>query len=340
MLKNHKRNILYCLASLLSLCCLLWLILALKNTGDVPVNQFQGQGGTKLAVASSIETPPKEPVEPVTEVASTVDTNDSEPCISRCRSTLSILDGDLTIDDETLPGLRSSAKQIAAYLQSDESQRQSYLEMALTTTDDNKRSLITDIFLHLPYQQKAELGASFIGSENWRIRVDGVALITDHDTPNAEVVTALLDLFANEQNAYVKGQVLNYLKHSPTLKGDVGMLQQLDAAIHNESSSYVRVSALKAKMKLSEQPYHILPDALQAINSRDPVFQLAGLNAINQVLKQKETYVESGVYIDMSTIKNNIEGIINSTAYKNDDSKDIDRLVKKADGIYLRHFDN
>jgi hypothetical protein len=249
-----------------------------------------------------------------------------------------MLDDDVELDDEAFHKLAAYVKEIATYLQSDESKRKHYTQMALTTTDGDKRSFLNDVFKHLPYLQKVEIGSSFIGSEKWRVRADGVALIVGHDISNLNVANSLMEIYSDEENAYVKGSILRYLKQSSALQGDTEILQQLDSVIYNGTDSSVRVAALKAKMQLSEQPYQILPDAVHALRTSEPEIQLAGLVAIDQVLVHEQEYIEQGVYIGRDSIKNEIQNIRNLAVYDGD-LRRFDRLVEEANLIYLRYFE-
>lgn len=259
-------------------------------------------------------------------------------CSARCNTTLSMLDEDLQLDDEAFRKLEGSVHEIAAYLQNDDSKRQYYLEMALTTVDGDKRGFLTDIFKQLPRQQQADIGEFFITSHSWQVRVDGVALITANDAPSLGVANKLMSIFSEEENAYVKNNILTHLKESSLLQGDAEILQKLDSVIYNETDSSVRVEALKTKMQLGEQPYHILPDAVQALRTSEPDFQLAGLVAIDQILKFEKEYIEHGVYIDRKSLKNDIQSIRNLAVY-GDDGNRFDRLVNEADAVYFRHFE-
>ena len=348
MLKNRnaKKNIFYSLAGLLGLCGALWFIFALKNVGNAPINQSQKHREASIPAISPNDDKAlvKQGLDQsdnlsdqAEEVASVIDNKASGQCSVRCESTLSMLDEDLELDDETFNKLEAYAEEIAAYLQNDESQRQHYIQMALTTTDGDKRAFLTDVFKHLPYQQKVEIGENFIGSENWRVRADGVTLIADHEASNLDVANTLMGIFSSEENPYVKSSILAYLKHSPTLQGDMEILHQLDSGLYNQTDTSVRVAALKAKMQLSEQPQHILPDALQALRTSELDLQFAGLMAIEKILEHEQKTVESGIYIDRNSIKNDIQVIRNLAVY-GEDKKRYDRLIREADMIYLRHF--
>ena len=263
---------------------------------------------------------------------------DVEPCSARCGATLSMLDEGLEIDDETYQRLETHAQEIAAFLQGNERQRQHYLQIALTTTDGDKRAFLSSVFTHLPYEQKVEIGEDFIGSENWRVRADGVTLIADPAIPNADMANTLMGVFSSEENSYVKGRILNYVKQGASLKGDTQILHQLDSAIYNEANPYVRVAAFKAKMQLSAQPHHMLPDALQALRTTEPELQFASIVAIERILEHHKQHPENSVYLDRSSIKNEFQIIRNLTIY-DDDKERFDRLIREANSIYLRYFD-
>ncbi|MBL4670619.1 MAG: hypothetical protein JKX81_00055 [Arenicella sp.] len=319
----------------------------LKNAGNKPIGHSQKREIYQQPTVSPSDgnssmkhsfDQAKSSLDQVEEVASGIDNTGSEQCSVRCDAALSMLDRDLALDDETFHKLDAYVNEIAVYLQDDESKRQHYLHMALTTADGDKRRFLSDVFKHLPYQQKVEISASFIGSEKWRVRADGVTLIADHDISNSDVANSLMGIFSSEENAYVKGRILSYLKQSSTLLGDPEILHQLDSVIYNGTDSSVRVAALKAKMQLSEQPYQILPDAIHALRTSEPEFQLAGLIAIDQVLKHEHEYIQKGVYIGRDSIRNDIQNIRNLAVYDGD-MKRFDHLIREANTIYLRYFE-
>lgn len=342
MLKNRntKKNIIVGLAGLLGLCGALWLIFALKTVGNDSVNQSQKHSADPIPAISSVKhdlDQSKNSLDQAKEVARVIDNTVSGQCSVRCESTLSMLDQDIELDDEAFNKLEAYSKEIAAYLKSNENQRQHFIQMAMTTIDGDKRAFLTDVFKHLPYEQKGEIGENFIGSDNWRVRADGVTLIADHGIPNLDVSGSLMDIFSSEQHQYVKDSILRYLKQDSTLQGDAEIMHQLDSAIYNEADVEVRVAALKAKIQLSDQLYHILPDALQALRTSEPELQFAGLIAIEKILQNESKYIESGVYIDRNSIKNEFE-IIRKLTVHDDDKKRFDRLIREANTIYLRYF--
>ena len=272
------------------------------------------------------------------EIDDNIKSTEVAECASRCSSTLSMLNETIEIDDDTFSRLESSIHEISDYLQNNESERHYYLQMAMTTTDGDKRRFLTNIFAQLPDQQRAEIAENFIGSDNWRVRSEGVSLISDHDDLNLEMANTLMDIFSNEESSYIKGNILTNLKQSAILQGDTEILQQLDSALYNETDSSVRVAALNAKMQLSGQPNHVLPDALQALRTSDPELQLAGLIAVEQVLKHMQANSESGEYIDTNSIRNEFEAIQSMPVY-DDDKKRSERLVSEANAIYARYLE-
>jgi len=273
------------------------------------------------------------------EISDDIKSIEVAECASRCSSTLSMLNDAIEIDDDTFSRLESSIHEISNYLQNNESERHYYQQMAMTTIDGDKRRFLTSIFAQLPDQQRVEIADNFIGSTNWRVRAEGVSLISDHDDLNLEMANTLMDIFSNEESSYIKGNILTHLKQSSVLQGDTAILQQLDSAIYNETDASVRVAALNAKMQLSEQPNHVLPDALQALRTSDPELQLAGLIAVEQVLKHMQTDNQSGEYIDTNSIRNEFEAIQSMPVY-DDDKKRSERLVSEANAIYARYLED
>jgi len=323
-----------------------WLLFTLTNLGNEPSNQIKTKTDYLTPAITSSENKPS--MEQGADQANnsadqeknanSIDTTDSIECDERCSSLLSILDDNLELDDENFHKLEAYIEELAAYLQYDESKRRHYLQLALTTADGDKRSYLTEVFKHLPYEQKIEIGADFINSENWRVRAYGVTLITEDGIADQSMANIFIDVLSNETNPYVKGSILKSLEHSSNLQGNPEILQQLGDVINHEPDFAIRKAALNAKKKLSDKPYHILPDAINALRTSDPGFQLAGLIAIDDVLNKEQKYIAEGAYIDKVTIKNYIENILNTNLYGDPNEHDVESLAKEANAIYLRHF--
>ncbi len=346
MFKNHnaKKVFVYGLAGLLGLVCVLWL--ALEDVGSAAIEEPRNHRDDPLqaiSVSGEVLTKPgvglsKQLLDQAPQLVNHSVNVGSRQCSVGCESTFSMLDEHLELDDETYQRLEAHIQEIAAHLQHDDALRQHYIQMALTTLDGDKRAFLSAIFNHLPFRQKIEIGGDFIGSDNWRVRADGVTLIADQADPNFGLANTLMDVFTNEQNSYVKHNILNHLKQNSVLKGDAKILNQLDSAIYNQADTSVRVAALRAKMQLSERVHHILPDALQALRTNDPEFQLAGLIAIEQILEYNKKFGEHDAYIDKNSIKYEFQ-IIGDLTHHNGDKKRFDRLIREANRIYSRYFD-
>ena len=343
MLKNlNTKNTALCvIAVVIALCGLIALIIAFKNAGNVPQNQFtnlqpSSMLGDEKNKVSFKGVDQKLAIKQQLEIESV----EQKECSSQCQATLSALDKSTVIDDETFHKLGALAKTIAAYLHENDNKRKHYFEMALTTTDDDRRSFLTDVFKYLPAQQKQEIGDGFVVSENWHTRSMGVALITDGDTSDSNTVKKLTAILSIENNSYVKNTIINHLKQDDSLQGDLNVLSQLDLILNNSSdSSSTRVAALKAKLQLSDQPYFIIPDAVQALHTNEPELQFAGLIMIDRVLQEEDKYIEDGVYIDKKTIKDAIQGLRNTSSQGVED-KGLAGLIREADALYLRYFEH
>lgn len=351
MLANSvtMNRVLFCLAGLIGLSCLVWLFSTFIELDghNISTDQFEKRNdNTAVALSLSDDKPsaaiaakhPRHGFDQIEDDVNGIDPSSSFQCSMRCDSTLSMLDQNIELNDEEFRNLAAYTREIATYLQNNKDQRQYFMQMALTTTDGDKRAYLTDVFKHLPEEQKVKVAESFVDSDNWRVRADGVTLIADNGVENLAAASSLMDIFSSEESSYIKERILAYIQNSPTLRGDNEMLQQLDSAIYAESNESVRVAALKAKMQLGEQPYDILPDALQALRASEPELQLAGIVAIEQVLRHEKKYAESGAYIDTSSIKNEFQIIQNLASY-GDDKKRMDRLIEEANTVYLRYFE-
>ncbi len=330
----------YYSAGFVGLSCLVWLVISVTNGAGDDVSSGQPQTpedhlATTLTIGDEKSSTPGNLQH--SNTALTPSKKAASACSAGCETTLSLLDKDLELDDEDFQTLRAHSQEIATYLQGNESKRRYYTQLAMTTTDGDKRAYITEVFKHLPEQQRVTVAENFIGSDAWRVRADGVALISDHGASNLNEASSLMNIFYSEESAYVKNKILGNLQNSAALRGDVNVLQQLDSALYTEPDASVRIAALKAKMQLNREPYHILPDALQALRSDEPDFQLAGLIAIEEVLKREKEYSENGTYIDKNTIENELE-IIRNLAVYGQDKKRVENLMREADAAYLRYF--
>lgn len=338
---NTKKTTIYLMTIFFVLCALVLLTIAFKNAGTVPPNQFQNSQSPSPSQTNESQTEQIHIVqnEPLNNTPEIKHNANQGKCSTQCRSTLQILDKNKTIDDETFRKLRSSAKSIATYLTKNDDKREYYSQMALTTTDDEKRRFLTDVFNHLSTQHKNEIGDRFIDSDNWHARAMGVTLMTGDGISDLNTAKTLTSTLSNESNSYVKSTIINHLKQSEILKGNTDTLNQLDSILNNVSdNATTRAQALKAKLQLSEQPYLIIPDAVQALHSNETELQLAGLIIIGRILQQEDTYVKNGVYIDKKSIKNAIQNLRNmpSQGIKN---KRLDNLTQEANRVYLRYFD-
>ena len=340
-----KRNLFYGLVGLIGLFCLVWLMSYLRNAGNEPTNHFQitqGESTSDILLSDDIQAAQygadraENSIEVKEDITSINVNSETVECSGQCGSALAMLEEGAELDDETYLKFGSRIKEIAAYLQSHQSERQHYLQMAMTTADGDKRAFLTDVFSLLPEQQKIEIGESFVSSDNWRLRADAVSLIVGSELLDLDDVDRLMSIYSSEQNSYVKSNILTLLKQSSTLQGDTDIMYQLDSDIYNEENPNIRVAALKAKMRLSNHPYHVLTDALQALRTSEPDLQYAGLLAVNQILNHEQEYIESGIYVDRASIKNDILYIRNMTAY---DDKRLERVISEANAIYLRYFE-
>ena len=225
-------------------------------------------------------------------------------------------------------------------MQNNDGERQYYVLMALTTSDGNKIGFLKKIFQRLPEEQKLEIADNFLTSENKKMRVNGVELIVGHKVFDLSTANKLMDILLVEDNAHVKSTILRHVRSANSLRGEVGLLDKLDSAINNEADFSVKVDLLKAKMQLSEQPYHIIPSALEALRSSEPEFQMAGIIAIDQILGHESNYLENGVDIDINSIRNEIYTLRNLTPGDGVNKKRFDRLQREANSVYSRYFDD
>ena len=337
--RNSKKNIIYFLAALIGLGLIFWLIFSIMVDGSVPENQFDNKSYIQNVPTSNVEEIEDE-LEPVKDVPEEVVSADNDECSAKCLEALAKLEEGIELDDDEYRQLQVYIKEIVAYLQNNEGERQYYLLMALTTSDGNKIGFLKKIFQRLPEEQKLEIADAFISSENKKLRVNGVELIVGHKVSDLGTANKLIDIFLIEDDPHVKSTVLQHVKNANSLRGDVGLLDKLDSAINNETDVSVKVDLLKAKMQLSEQPYHIIPSALEALRSREPEFQMAGIIAIDQVLGHEDNFVENGADIDINSIKNEIQTLRNLTPDDGVKKKRFDRLMREVNDVYSRHFDN
>ena len=339
MLKTHnsKKNIFYFLAALIGLGLTFWFILSLIDIGSVPENQFGNKSYLQNDLPLHVEEIENE-LEPVKDAPKEIASADSGPCSEQCIEALAKLEEGVELDDDEYRQLQAYVKEIVSYLQNNEGERQHYLLMALTTSDGNKIGFLKKIFQRLPEEQKLEIADNFLSSENKKLRVNGVELIVGHKVSDLSTANKLMDIFLTEDNPHVKSTILRHVRNASSLRGEVSLLDKLDSGINNEADVAVKIDLLKAKMQLSEQPANIIPSALEALRSREPEFQRAGVIAIDQVLADDSNYLESG--IDINTIKSELQTIRSLTPSDGVNKKRINRLQREANSVYSRYFDN
>ena len=333
---NTKNKVLTLATIAIVFCGLIGFGIALKNAGHVPPHQFQNTVTTSITAEEPFLPASADIKQSADQALNVENAVEQKNCSSQCRTTLALLDTNQSIDDDTFRKLTNSTTAIATYLQGNDQQRQHYLEMALTTTDEDKRSFITKIFKHLPSEQRKLLAKDFIDSDHWRTRAAGVELITvdSEDLNNTE----LTNILSNETNSYVQSTILRHLKNNEALKGDLTTLNQLDLIINNASNHpSARVSALKTKLALSEQPYLIVPDAVQALYTNEPSLQSTGLIMIDQLLRQEEELNKNGVYLDKKSIKDVLQNIRN-TNLEGIENKRLEQIIKESNAVYQRYF--
>ena len=335
--RNSKKNIFYLLAALIGLGLTFWLMLSLIDVGSVPENQFDNKSHLQNVSTSNVEEVENK-LEPVKDVPKEVASADNGTCSEQCLEALAKLEEGVELDDDEYRKLQVYVKDIVSYLQNNDGERQYYVLMALTTSDGNKVGFLKKIFQRLPEEQKLEIADNFLSSENKKMRVNGVELIVGHKVSDLGTANKLMDIFLTEDNPHVKSTILRHVRSANSLRGEVALLDKLDSGINNEADVAVKIDLFKAKMQLSKQPTDIIPSALDALRSREPEFQMAGVIAIDQVLGGDSNYLESGVNIN--TIKSELQTIRSLTPPDGDNKKRIDRLQREADSVYSRHFDN
>ena len=335
--RNSKKNIFFFLTALVGLGLTFWLILSLIDVGSVPENQFDNKSHLQNDLPLNVEEVDNE-LEPVKDVLKEVASADSGPCSEQCLEALAKLEEGVELNDDEYRQLQVYVKEIASYLQNNDGERQYYLLMALTTSDGNKIGFLKKIFQRLPEEQKLEIADNFLSSENKKLRVNGVELIVGHKVSDLDTANKLMDIFLTEDNSQVKSTILRHVRNASNLRGEVGLLDKLDSGINNEADVAVKIDLFKAKMQLSEQSIDIIPSALEALRSREPEFQMAGVIAIDQLLGDDSNYLESGVNI--ITIKSELQTIRSLTPSDGVNKKRIDRLQREANSVYSRYFDN
>jgi len=327
---NPKKYLFYFLAALIGLGLTLGLLFFLMDAGSVPENQFDNKSHLQKDLPVDVEEVENEvenELEPIIDAPKEVASADSRSCSEPCLEALAKLEEGIELSDDEYRQLQVHVKEIVSYLQNNDGERQYYSLMALTTSDRNKIGFLKKIFQRLPEVQKLEIADNFLSSDNKKHKV------SDLSTANK-----LMDIFLTENNPHVKSTILRYVRSASNLRGEDGLLGKLDFGINNEADVAVKIDLFKAKMQLSEQPTDIIPSALEALRSREPEFQRAGVIAIDQVLSDNRHYLESG--LDIHTIRSELQTIRSSTPSDGVNKKKIDRLQREANSVYSRYFDN
>jgi len=316
------------------------LINAFVSSGKLPPNQFINKDTSSIPIETQQSLNKVNDQRPVSEdkVFRGIKSG-AKKCSEQCRHALFKLDESINLTDADLEDLNASINVIAAYLQKNKSKRDEYIQVALVSNDD-KRSFLTEVFKQLPDLQRQEISDIFINSQHWHARAKGLELITYEGIKDVDTVKVLTGIVSNEQDTYIKNTVLRHLKQSSFLKNDANILSQLDSILNDVTEDpSTRIEALKAKFNLSEQPYLIVTDAIQASYSNEIELQMTGLNMLEKNLEKEREYVEKGIYIDKKSIKSVIEYIQNLPSRGIKD-KGLESLIFEADAIYVRYFES
>jgi len=258
-------------------------------------------------------------------------------CLGRCFNISQRLTDNTVIEDEQFETLLGQMAEFAAYLETHDDARQDMLNLALTTPDGNKRALLIDAFSLLPLAQRDNLGQAFIESHHWRLRTDGVNLLTLDPNITSDKASELITTLETDPHPHVKTTILRGLKSAQTLKGDPTTLDHLSLIMRSETHSSVKSEILLTKLALEEDPLKVMPDTLLALNSGDPDFQYTALIALERMYETDHVTNGNLDQIDHRSIKQGLEALLEIEVTAENKSS-MGRLLQEADAFYERHF--
>lgn len=258
-------------------------------------------------------------------------------CLGRCLDISQHLTNSAVIEDERFETLFGQMAEFAAYLETNDRARLDMLNLALTTQDSNKRALLIDAFTLLPLAQRDILGQAFIESNHWRLRTDGVNLLTLDPNMTSDKVSDLINTLETDPHPHVKTTILKGLKSAKTLKGDLDTLDNLSLLLNSETHSTVKSEILLTKLALEDDPLNAMPEALLALSSGDPEFQYTALIALEHIYKTDHVTHGKLDQIDHRSIKRGLEALLKIEVTAENKSS-VARLLKEADAFYERHF--
>lgn len=254
-------------------------------------------------------------------------------CEQGCLAQMEMLISAELIDDASYQSLLSNTDQLASYLKNNPKARLELLEIALQTSEGNKRDLIIAAFSQLSIQDRTEFGLALSQSPNREQRKEGVDFLAAAETMSLSVATEFSIMLRTETDQHIKTSLIRALNKPEKFRGDQAIIDDLSYMVQSEMNNKIRGEALLSKASLVSHSEQVVDDALSAVRSGEPDYQLYGLRALETALNRssQEGTQMSWLYEEASR---DIFYELTTPAYESISSD----VRKEAAAIYKRHF--
>ncbi len=260
--------------------------------------------------------------------------DDANICKDGCEVIQTILQTTLDLDDVRYETLLGSLDPFTKFLRDNPKGQRDFIDIAMSTSDGNKRDLIIDAFTQLPKAQAEVFAFELLNADGWQLRSKAPQLLEHHDGLSEEKIEAYFEALGQEANPYVKKRLLQTLTSNAALAQSENLIPSLNAIIQYTTNESTRSSALSVKMDLNPDVSSRASDAMHALRSGQAEFQLTGLLAFETLLENADTRQT----IDKRALQNQLNYLRESTRFSKDDQTSL-RLLNEADTMYERHFE-
>ncbi len=269
--------------------------------------------------------------------ASALKLQPDNPCNKTCKTIRDQLLSSDSLHDENYETLLAHTQRFTEYLVGNFERQNEFINLAISTSDANKRDLIIEAFKGLPKNQSMGFAFQLLENENWEIRVKSTELLEGNNELSDRDVQSYYDSLSREQNSYVKQRMVQALVYSDNLLENENLVSTLDSMIQHASDASVRSTALRTKVQVSNDTQSLLRDAVYALNSGQQSFQITGLSVYENLLKQAKENEKIKHIINQNGIIKELENVIESARFASDESLSLD-LFQEFEYVYERHF--
>ena len=209
-----------------------------------------------------------------------------ELCSAACLSILEQFRQNQTFTDDQLAQALGNIDEMVAVLKDAPQLQQEFIEMALHSSSGNVREAILSAFAQLAPEAQRSLGRALVSASDGRQRFDGVQLLARIEVMDESVATELEQVYATEDNEYVRTAVVKALNHPALLRNNPQALNFLTYVMDTDTEAAVRGEALIVSVELSDDTEFALTRSLAAIRSSTENYPAFGARALTTFLER------------------------------------------------------